>query len=141
MHNLSYATINILVHHLLKLNDITNPELAYTFYFSKEPTLYDANEIGQILFDENYRSVNDLYGSTTKVQIFIYNPSAKHLKNVSDLDILNIITDCMLQSNQSSDYENSIAYKILIWIHLKTTSNFLNNYSRENNIQLKFDMY
>lgn len=66
--------------------------------------------VGQILLDENYRSVNARYGEKEEAEKFLYVPSAER----TPLVVIFKAVSCLdYQSCETDDWKDTLAYKIL----------------------------
>ncbi len=76
--------------------------------FTNSPT--DLTKLGQILIDENYKSVNSRYNENDKPERFVYNWNTKYYEPPQ---ILKALACLRYQSCETNEYEDSIAYKIV----------------------------
>lgn len=71
----------------------------------------NAQQAGQILLDENYRSVNHRYDSFDKAERFKF--VRKHFLNMSKVQIIKHC-DCLnYQSCETDDWKDTFAFKII----------------------------
>lgn len=68
------------------------------------------SEIGQILHDENVRSVNHRYGSTVKPDVYKFRHPARRY---SAVEVLKAVSCLDYQSCETRDWPETAAYKIL----------------------------
>lgn len=72
---------------------------------------YHAGVLGQILLDENTRSVNTRYNETEKSEEFIYNPSTA--RKLKPLEVVKACQCLEYQSCESEDWHKTDAHAIL----------------------------
>lgn len=70
---------------------------------------HNASTVGQILVNENYRSVNYRYRQQDEAPEYYYRPYRKELSAVA---ILKLVNNYMYQACEHPDWEKSDAFKI-----------------------------
>ncbi len=75
-----------------------------TYEFSK---VEDMQELGQILVNENYRSVNHRYNEENTPEIFVFQRNLK--RYFKPVEVLKAVHCYQYQSCETDDWENSIA--------------------------------
>ena len=81
-----------------------------------EVSIQSASEIGQILVDENYRSVNERYQERTeghfgKPEIYKFNPKTGPLPDA--VTMLKLCNNYRYQACENDNYEASVAFQII----------------------------
>ena len=74
---------------------------------------YDQARIGQILLDENYRSVNFRYKEKTASLPYRHDRRTRQLKPAN---ILNFCNTYIYQACEHPEWEKSTAYRLIRWI-------------------------
>lgn len=95
----------------------------FSVYFENQRHLFDlrnneeAQKLGQILLNENYRSVNTRYPNDVaaphELEFFRVAP-------VSHLGLLKAIDYYLYQTNETDDFESTLAYKVCHEMRLRT---------------------
>lgn len=127
VYTLESTEINLILNKLYDLSDYNHYQIKtgkHTFNFCHADYTYTFDEIGQILVDANYKSLNERYEEQNKVPVFKFK---RYLAEESFCEILELIRSYIYNSSEHMNFENSIAYKIITNIHFTIINQLLSD--------------
>lgn len=105
--------ISAIIGYAVRHNAIGYAMFAIDMHYDRNPSPEQLREIGQILLDENYRSVNTRYREEEQTPRFIYNPRFENGKCLTHKQVINAIRCYDYQSCETNDYNSSPAAKFV----------------------------
>ena len=111
----TFAHINYIAQYAVKRQEHFHPS-PFSYYYQGERKIPTVDEIGQILWDENYRSVNYRYNEDNKAPIFV---SMSNTRSYDPAQIFKAINSLEYQSCETDDWDQTEAAAILDAIRRK----------------------